>query len=470
MGNALIISSVIQALLVGGLFLSNLYRRGWDVVSLRNCFLVGYVHFMCLGAVFLVRGIGDGTFRLDSGYLPSDRGMLLLAILGPLFLLVFLSSSAVGFRWSSATRVLPKVDAGVNVPVLVCGILGLLFLSAAFSLLPQTGYVGLLGSQFASGAAAGAFGLAVYYVLSQRMSPFAWGLLAATLVIGAVSTAVHGSGRRFFLGLLLAGPWVLYFAKLRYARPAKLGVWMLAGGAAAMFALLVYSNIRSEEQRDAASRARQLLEAVVNPRIDLRNISYMLYTDTAYNTMFILENYPERFGYQPLHGAWWVATNPIPRAIWAGKPAALGETLRDQMDSNANLGAGIVGQAWSEAGVLGVLYYAAFFGILLGIVDRALAERATNPYFVVAIGASLGNMIAMARGDVGLFFIQVVASAVAVFAVLWTVKLAVGPIGRAFPDIQILPVGFSSVGEIGVAGGFPLEEEDRVVPESGAAA
>ena len=215
-------------------------------------------------------------------------------------------------------------------------------------------------------------------------------------------------------GLLLAGPWVLYFAKLRYARPAKLGVWMLAGGAAAMFALLVYSNIRSEEQRDAASRARQLLEAVVNPRIDLRNISYMLYTDTAYNTMFILENYPERFGYQPLHGAWWVATNPIPRAIWAGKPAALGETLRDQMDSNANLGAGIVGQAWSEAGVLGVLYYAAFFGILLGIVDRT-GGRATNPYFVVAIGASLGNMIAMARGDVGLFFIQVVASAVAVF-------------------------------------------------------
>jgi len=441
MGNALLLSSVIQIVAVGGLLIGNLYYRRWDVLSLRNFFLLGYMHFMCLGAVFLVRGIRDGTFRLDSGYLPSDTGMLLLALLGPLFLIVFLAGSAAGFRWRFGTKLLPKMELGVNTPTLAFGIVGLLGLSAAFSLLPQTGYIGLLGSQFASGAAAGAFGLAVYYVLGQRLSPLAWGLLLSTLVVGAVSTAVHGSGRRFFLGLLLAGPWVWYFTKLRYARPAKLGAGMAVGAVAALFAVLLYSNFRSEEQRDAASRARQLVQAVTNPRVDLTNISYMLYTDTAYNTMFILENYPERFDYQPLHGAWWVVTNPIPRAIWAGKPAALGETLRDQMDSNANLGAGIVGQAWSEAGVLGILYYAVFFGVLLGVVDRAMAERATNPFFVVAIGASLGNMIAMARGDVGLFFIQVVASAVAVFGVLWVVKIVIGPIGRAFPSLQVFPPG-----------------------------
>ena len=59
------------------------------------------------------------------------------------------------------------------------------------------------------------------------------------------------------------------------------------------------------------------------------------------------------------------------------------------------------------------------------------------------LGSNLGNMIALPRGDTPLFLIQWFASIFVVLAVLLVVKVLVGPVGKAFPSLAILPPGFS---------------------------
>lgn len=448
MTGLLIVVCALTLAFSAGLFLHNLFRRTYDPVSLRNLFLLGYVYFFCLGTLLLLQGLDGGWFRLDSGYLPTPSGYLKFALLMPVFLGVFLLMSHIGLRWSSATKLIPRVDIDVTTPTLWAAIVPLLAISAGFSVFELAGFVGLLGAQLASGAGAAAFGLALYYALARKLNPLAWGLAGLTLLVGIVSATVGGSGRRFLLGLLLVGPWVLYFAKMRYMRPVRLMVPVGVGAGVALVLVLMYSSVRGESERDAGARLRQIAGVLTNPSVTMNTLYFTLYTDTTYNTLFILENYPDQFEHHPLHGAYWFFANPIPRVFWPGKPAALGETLQGQMSTAANLGPGIIGHGWYEAGLIGVLYYAVFFGLLLGVLDRSLAERAANPFFVVMLGSNLGNWIAMPRGDTPLFFIQWVASVVVVFVVLVVVKLFVSPISRAFTSLRIRPPALLDPGAV----------------------
>jgi hypothetical protein len=198
-------------------------------------------------------------------------------------------------------------------------------------------------------------------------------------------------------------------------------------------------------------RADQFLDLLTNPRIDPAIIKYILYTDTVPNTLYVLENYPGNHAFMPFHGVIWFFANPIPRSVWPDKPEAFGAMLRDQMNVPPNLGPGIIAHGWAEGWLIGVFGYAVFFGLLVGVVDRAVAERVWNPYFLAVFGSGLGNVIALPRGDTPLFMIQIVAGITASGAILYLLK-TLSPVWSSFP--VLLPPGTES-----------LEEPPEEVPE-----
>ncbi|HBS30082.1 MAG TPA: hypothetical protein DEB06_11695 [Phycisphaerales bacterium] len=432
--------SIVLIILVVGMWLRNIFARSWDTLSWRNLFLLGMIQFYFLSAYFSASG--EYTATLHHG---SDEAFFLLALLMPVFVLLFVGAAHLGFRWTWAARLIPKAQMAITTPALLAVAGAMMSLALLFSVAPVPGFIGLLMGQIRSQLACVAMGLATYYLISRRFNPLSWGVFLTTLAVATIIGTVGLTGRRYMLGILLVIPWMWYFAVWRYRSGTANFIRFSSAAALGFLAIVIYSPLRAEGSGKMASgatferRAQQLTELVTNPKIDTSVIKFIVYADTAPNTLFILDGYPSIFPHMPFHGLVWFVTNPIPRSVWAGKPEALGAILRDQMGVAPNLGPGIIGHGWAEGGWLGVVGYALVFGLIFGGVDRALSDRARNPYFIAVMGSCLGNVIAVPRGDTPLFMLQITGGIVISFAIVALLRATVGPIVSAFPSIEFDP-------------------------------
>ncbi len=399
----------------------DLFRKKWDVLSWRNIFLLGYLHFFGVGAYLTAT-----SNNFSDRFISSPKSMSILAIALIVFLVVFMLSAKLGARMRFLGRLVPKVElpitsTGMIIPIVILVILGLLS-----SLVPPQNFIGLLAVQFKAGMVGTAMGLAAFYLMANRFNPFSWLVFLTTFGAAVLVSVTGGSSRRGVLGILIILPWFWYYMILRYRSVSMTVLKMGVPAVAALLFLLAYTGVRHESRDsnfDAGSRIEEFKEMVTNPQINHNSFDIMLYTDTTNNTLFIIENYTTSADFIPFHGLKFFLLNPVPRIFWHDKPEALGIILQDQMDTLANLGPGIIGHGWAEGAWIGVLVYAIFFGILVGVIDQAIRERCWNPFFLALTGCYLGNVMAMPRGDTPLFLLQLTAGMVSSTIVLYGLRL-----------------------------------------------
>ena len=434
----LIGATVLQLVIILWLLARSLLARSWDLLSWRNLFLVGYLHFVVLSGYFTVVS-GIGALR-KSAVTPYAIG--LYAVLSIVFLLVFLGTCGWAVRRPNLARIFPRLELPITSPSITWSVVILLGLSFLFAVAPLPSYIKLLGLQFRSGMATTAVGLATFYLLARRFNPAAWTLLVGSLGLAFVISIIGGSGRRDAVAALVAVPWMWYYMSLRYRSTPR--IVLIIGGlvVAGVLFITVYGAVRhkgfrGEQGPDVATRASQIQQILQDPTISTEVVESMLYTDTAGNTMFCFNTYPESHAYRPGHALSWVLLNPIPRAIMPSKPEALGIILKAQMGQQANLGPGILGQAWTEGGFMPVIIFAVFFGLYYGAVDNAIRLRAWNPFFVAVAGCASGNVLALPRGDVALFLIEILAATISSATALAIINVLVSPIARAFPPLSV---------------------------------
>jgi hypothetical protein len=432
---AIVALSVIVATLA--IFAYDIITRRWDAISWRNLFLLGFLHFYGMGCWFAARGY------VTRGVPNQQTGLGLMAAGTALFFALFMVTTWWAVRWRWTTRFLPSLNLPITGPGVIGSaiiLLGLAFLGATII---QLSYAGALIAFLRGQLAATAVGLATYYLIARRFNPLAWSLFIGTLLAAVLIGVVGSSGRRMLLGSLLAVPWMWFFTVWRYRGAAanfgRVGIGALIG----FLAVIVYTPIRFQDAGKMAvgatigRRIDQLSEIVQDPLalVNQKIIDSIVYTDAPSNTNFIIENYPENYPYTPGAGLLWMAANPIPRSIWPGKPEALGVIIQEQMHAPSNLGPGIVGHGWAEGGFLGIAGYAIAFGVIAAVIDRALAVRAWNPFFVAVIGSNLGNIFGLARGDTPLFLLEFLSGVVLSVGILYIIKLTYGPIAAAFPPL-----------------------------------
>lgn len=437
--------------LILGVFAFGMFRRSWDLVSWRNLFLLGYIHFYCLGAYFTSTGAsGPAAFiRFPTG----GWGTLIVCLV--LFLALFLMSARFAIRRPFLGRWIPDLQIPVTGPAIVTCALTLSAAALLFSI-PFANYFGLLVAQVRGQLSACAVGLATYYLIARRFNPISWSLFATVLFVALITSTVGTAGRRLLLSVLIAAPWMWYFTVWRYRAPmanlARVGVLVVLG----ILAIIIYSPFRAAGTgKDMSSstlsqRTDQLLQIVSDPKIDTSIIKYILYTDTTGNTLWILENYPEIIPYDPFQGIKWFLANPIPRTLWPDKPVALGATMSQVLHvdvKNFSFGPGIIGHGWSEGAYFGVAAYAVAFGLLCGIIDRRLHDQSTNPFFIAAIGCTLGNVFALPRGDTPLFLIQITGGVVSCMFMLWVLRSLNWRFWGAFPPLLPAGAGLDEHGE-----------------------
>lgn len=429
-------TSFALCLLIIGIFFYNLYSLKVDAMSIRNLFLLGFAHFYCIGGYFTVT-VGFHTAR-DAG---TESAFIKLMFLTPIFLTVFLGSFSLVYRKGWLQRFVPSIPMPVTSPALILSILVLISGAMVAAIAPPQNFLGLFIVQFRSGMSATAMALATYYLLATRFNPMSWLIFIGTLGLAAIASTAGGSGRRGLVAVLLAVPWIWYYFSLRYKKPSATVIKIGTVGAMAVVFLAAYGSYRQQggagEGVSAGVRAEQMKSILTTRQIDEGHLARMAYTDTVLNTLFIIEHYPDDYALSPFFGVKWFLLNPVPRILWAGKPDALGITLREQMGTAANLGPGVIGHGWSEAVIVGVLYYAIFFGALTGICDGAIRRNIHNPFFVAVMISGGGNIIGLPRGDTPLFLLQITAVMVASFGTLYFVKLLFGTVVGAFPPLLV---------------------------------
>lgn len=426
-------SCVASIAVVAIVCLWSLVFRRYDLVSWRNLFLAGFALFYAIGGLMTIDFLS-----------PSDGAMLTLALLMPVFLIIFLISNAIGSSASVVDR-LPALNIMPTPSALILAIVVTMALAIFSAATATVGYFSALATQFKEGLSCTAVGLAAYYAISRRLSPVGLAVLGGALVVAILVSTVGTIGRRGMLGALLAVGWMWWYVWLRY-RPVSKSV--IRGGAVAAAAIIVvtlYSGVRGQVDGEAnlQNRARQFQQMVTNPRIEGRIVREMLSQDAPDQTMFIMDNYGVVFDHLPLHGIHYFVVNPIPRFLYPDKPIGLGLLLKEQRQAPANLGPGIIGHGWAEAKIVGVVYYAVFFGVLVGLVDRYLRRHATDPFTIAVFGTSLGNIAAMTRGETSLFLIHATTAAFISVVTLFALRLVAGPFMRVgMPIYPTLPEGW----------------------------
>jgi hypothetical protein len=430
----LTILSVLLVLGTVGVLLYDLQTKKYDFLSMRNIFLLGLAHFFGIGTYFTATS-GFGTDL----YVAGEKGIKLLFLCTIIFLIVFVVTQRLAQNWSGLRRIIPGVQLPITQQGINLAIIALLFGAFLGAVLPNVGYVAALYSQFRGGMASAAVALATYNLLARKFSPIAWGVFFATLGTATLLSTVGDIGRRSLLGVVLAIGWMWYYYSLRY-RPSgptmiKIGTLMIVG----FFGLVVYAGFRGEGEGAGVgkggfsleTRINQFTQAITNPTFRADDLRSSIMSDAPTNSMFIMENYPDTYDYDYFNGIKFIVANPIPRFLWQEKPKGLGIAVQQQLQSPANLGVGIMGHGWAEGGWIGVAGYAAFFGVLLAGLDNLIRQRMWNPYFLAAIGSSLGNVYALARGETSLFLLQVINHFVGVILVLYLLKLVAKPIMAA---------------------------------------
>ncbi len=435
----LITVSALISLLIGSLMVRDLVTRKRDVLSIRNFFLLGVLYFY--GVAGIIYGISPANFP----HVSRGEGMTLIALSLPVFMGAFFLGEKIGDRLSFLGKVIPPVNVPVSSPALILSIAATMGVGMGVVLALRSGdsigYTSALILQFRGGMAACAMGLATYYLVSQRYNPIAWTIFVMTFVFATIVTTFHTTGRRDWLAIFFAVPWTWYYATLRYRSLTPIAIKFAPIAAVTLVVMITYSTIRHDYGKEFTfdQRVGQLVEVAKDPLSGMGETVTVLSPDTPAITAFIFENYPDSYETQPLHGLMFMISIPFPRALWPEKPSALGLAVQDQLNDVANLGPGILGHGWSEMGWFGIIYYGVFFGAFVTVIDGLLVRRASNPFFVAIIGAALGNVMALPRGDTPLFLVSIFAAWISTTTVIYFVRYTAGAFITGFPSIAIPP-------------------------------
>lgn len=211
------------------------------------------------------------------------------------------------------------------------------------------------------------------------------------LLAGAVAWYLVWGARGNFLWLAVA--FVLVWIEVRNERGTKrLGakpILVLSLSAAAILALgLVRTtwNVRQAESTGWSgvwTEARQSLDAY-------------------YQLARTLDYFPARAGFLDGYSFFGVIANPVPRALWPGKPIGVGKLASILYDGNPHnsIGLSLPGELYANFGYVGSLLGMFLFGLLTAGIYAWYMRQRGNPAALVVYLMTLSCLVTEVRGDI----------------------------------------------------------------------
>ncbi|MGP1346948.1 MAG: hypothetical protein ACTS3F_09835 [Phycisphaerales bacterium] len=390
------------------------------IVSLRSVFILGFIIFQLTSAIYAVV---TGNWNQ---YTPPDVEPVLthFVLAATFFLIVFLISYAKPPLANAIVSRLPASDRTPGVPKLMLLAVCVSFTGLLLRQVPIP-YVGILTGEAGNACAAVAAGIAGWIWAPRLFNPSVAGFAFVIIAVNVLSAMWGKFGRDELVSTFASIVWSMYFSYFWSLPKSRYFPSMFAVAAAGFVFIALFSSVRDATEKDrTAFQHLQLM--LTGGSVTEGSFKLLQGQDGAAVSMWLLGQFPESREYTPMLSLWYTFAIPVPREIWPGKPEPISTkiaswaNLRGVNQAGITIAPGIIGQTWSDGGWVAIPIYGAFFGILLGFLDRWTWRNWSNIFVVVSTGAALGQLLGVPRGDVSNFtyrFMYLVGAAYAIMFV-----------------------------------------------------
>lgn len=384
-----------------------------DLLSIRNFALIGFILFQLTSAAVPLLFGDYGRFHINS---PTSTS-LIYSVMVTVFLIVMLWAYRHGWGCRSVISMLPlprtiPSDASLILLAIIVGALGWVLRFAV-----NIPLVSILGSLVGVGLASVSAAL-VGWVWTRRLFNPAIALISIFVIVAGVLNVVTGAfGRRGLLAVGSAILWGMYYSHWRYiATPTLLRKIALASIIPViLLALFSSGRVSSEKERTPQEQIKAMLSA------DIKDGMVRLLGGQGCGTvsMWIVENYPEHFEYRNLLTLRYFFLTTIPRSWWPDKPLPLSSYIAHDAAlpgvnktvgaksgggrGGISIGPGIIGHAIADGGWPVLFLYAVLFGLFVRFFDEMIYASSYSPIIVLPVGAALGQIVGLSRGETSNF-------------------------------------------------------------------
>ncbi len=416
---------ILSVATIAGLILQILvehFTRKTDLLSSRNVFYVGLINFQFFPISLSL--YADTYMRKLIPANPGAAGMIFVGMSWT-FLLLF---NIVYHRGWGARTLAGMVRSKFPIPspnaLLVIAVVFLILGAFNRVVVMTTPLINTLGAIFSIGFLSAAAGCAIWAWLPRMWNPL-YAIPAGMITLGSMLVSMHLSfGRRDLLSVVLACVWAGYWGYLRdkgnFAVFTRLG--SIGSVGVVLLALLSATRGEAGEIRSLGKILSDMNSAEVSSGIQ----HMATVQDSGPITLYLIDTRPKDFSYDPLHSLIYLVTQPIPREIWKDKPNALGQDIVYQagvrgLARGFSYGPGIFGHIANDNPYIALPIYAILFAIALGFLDRVCRLNPTNPFVMIPLGAGLGELMAIPRGEMGLFVFRCFFMFVTAWFGMWAV-------------------------------------------------
>lgn len=377
-------------------------RGRHPLLSLRNFALLGLVLFQSASGM---THLWVGDYRKYPVYQPEESGLTFLLMLTVFTVLFF-----VFYKWGWPSRTLarwtPKSTAVPPDSVLVIMACVFTVLGGVLRVGVNVPLIGILASLLGLGFAAIACGLAGWVWGKQLWNPMLAGIAGGVFLVNALVAITGEFGRRNLVAVGAALLWGMFHSRLKYVSPMKSLQIMGALAVPPVIIVAMFTAVRTAG--DFSRSATQHVQAMSQGSLKTGMVDLLSGQGTAAASLFVIERYPAVHKGGFLQSAMYSFAAPIPRAWWTTKPMPLSTEIASKADipgvthDRITLPPGIIGYARAEGNWIAVVFYAFFFAALIRYFDQ-LSWLSASPLVIMPIGAQLGQILGLFRGDPGLF-------------------------------------------------------------------
>lgn len=245
----------------------------------------------------------------------------------------------------------------------------------------------------------------------NKVNVAALGLFLGIFGYALLFAMVTFIGRRLLLSVAITPLICMYWLKWRYRSPKFNLVWLgfaafLALGVAAFYSTIRHASVTSStHERSFSSIVQDIKGTSLDKAVAQVSIDWMHYVaqyTTHYSLLTIHLIDGGQAEVEPLNTLAFLATYPIPRMLFPGKPQSFGgrivtDVLR--LPYATNWGLGITGHGYQEGGIPTLILYAVLIVVLIRVLDDALVRQPTNVFLLGILCASSPHLVSITRGD-----------------------------------------------------------------------
>lgn len=385
------------------------------IISARNLFLAGFIVYQLTSASIAFFTQQYWEVPLSS---PETTGSLYVIWCG-VFLAIFLGVYQLGWFTFGLPKLLAKPSPAPAPATMMSLAVGFLVLGYAMRLgFQYVPVLGVLGTMTGVTIAITAVGVACWLWAKQLYNP-SRAVFAMTMFVAVTALSIFNTfGRRDLVSVAIACLWGAYHGHFKKQNLSRMALPFTGVAIAGLLVIAAYTSVRSPESKTQGFMTQ--LTALANADLKAGIIDVFAGQGTAPISMWLIESRPDSFDYDTLHSLRYTFLNIIPREWWPQKLRSLGLDMVPQAaisnkGEGFTVGPGLMGHIANDNPYICLWLYPALLGGFVRILDEMVEREPNNMFVVLPVGVALGEIVAIPRGESGLFVFRTILAVAAAY-------------------------------------------------------